>query len=414
MQKLFTWLNRGSCTRDTWFASRLAAAIAVPVCLVVLSAASLCACSVPVFRYALERWPPESYTVVVFHLGPLSADDQELVSEMKKEIAAPDTPANAHVETADVSGELTEDLSALYKGLDAKALPTIVLWRSWREPCETVWVGALSRENVAALLRSPLRRETASQILADKVAVWVLVECGDQEADGQAASVLSSTLKKAETEVKDRMAALEAELSADGQAERHVENEEPVPSLPFRFSLVRLSRSDARERVLRAMLLSVESDLREYEGQPMAFPVFGRGRALYALVGKGIREDNICEACAFLAGPCACQVKAMNPGIDLLISANWDEAIGPPAMSYHEAPVSLTGVSAAPPTAEQIEETTQIDETTQEPVRPPIPSDHQEGTSVLVKAVEPFLLGVVLVAAVSFVILARRPRRQDR
>jgi len=33
------------------------------------------------------------------------------------------------------------------------------------------------------------------------------------------------------------------------------------------------------------------------------------------------------ELCYFLTGPCSCRVKGMHPGFDLLMTANWDEAI---------------------------------------------------------------------------------------
>ena len=55
----------------------------------------------------------------------------------------------------------------------------------------------------------------------------------------------------------------------------------------------------------------------------MAFPIFGRGRALYALAGKGITKENVWEASFFLAGDCSCQIKAENPGTDLLMAADW-------------------------------------------------------------------------------------------
>ena len=44
--------------------------------------------------------------------------------------------------------------------------------------------------------------------------------------------------------------------------------------------------------VLLQMLLNTEDDLKTMK-EPMAIPVFGRGRALYALVGKGINEETI-------------------------------------------------------------------------------------------------------------------------
>ncbi len=42
------------------------------------------ACSVPVFRYALERWPPDTYRYVVFHDGPLTPDQQKWVDQLEQ------------------------------------------------------------------------------------------------------------------------------------------------------------------------------------------------------------------------------------------------------------------------------------------------------------------------------------------
>jgi hypothetical protein len=89
------------------------------------------------------------------------------------------------------------------------------------------------------------------------------------------------------------------------------------------FSLLRISRQDPNERALLSMLMHSEDDLQGFAGKPMVFPVFGRGRALYALVGKGIAAETIEEAATFLIGKCSCQVKEQNPGIDLLFTADW-------------------------------------------------------------------------------------------
>jgi hypothetical protein len=59
----------------------------------------------------------------------------------------------------------------------------------------------------------------------------------------------------------------------------------------------------------------------------MVFPVFGRGRALLPLVGAGITEANITAAAGFLTGACSCEVKALNPGFDLLLPADWDNLL---------------------------------------------------------------------------------------
>ena len=41
------------------------------------------ACSVPVFRYALELWPPDDYEVVLFSNGPLNAEQKKLLEKIR-------------------------------------------------------------------------------------------------------------------------------------------------------------------------------------------------------------------------------------------------------------------------------------------------------------------------------------------
>ena len=99
------------------------------------------------------------------------------------------------------------------------------------------------------------------------------------------------------------------------------------------FSSLRLSRTDPAEKIFVDMLLGSEGggelSLRadDVRGKPMAFPVFGRGRVLYGLVGDGINEDTIADACQLLIGPCTCQVKDDNPGIDLVMAVDWESLV---------------------------------------------------------------------------------------
>ena len=116
-----------------------------------------------------------------------------------------------------------------------------------------------------------------------------------------------------------------------------------LPGVRVDFSVLRVSRKVAAEKVFIKMLLGTEEDLADLKG-PMTFPVFGQGRALYALVDKGINEANIIEACEFLVGPCSCQVKQQNPGVDLLITANWMQMAGAEMVVPRALP-PLTGIS---------------------------------------------------------------------
>lgn len=42
------------------------------------------------------------------------------------------------------------------------------------------------------------------------------------------------------------------------------------------------------------------------------------------LSGKDICAEAIGSAGAFLTGACSCQVKEMNPGVNLLLAADWE------------------------------------------------------------------------------------------
>jgi hypothetical protein len=78
----------------------------------------------------------------------------------------------------------------------------------------------------------------------------------------------------------------------------------------------------------------------------MAFAVFGRGRALFPLIGAGITAENIRDEHArFLIGPCTCKVKEQNPGVDLLFAADWTA----PADKQPSISISVEAPPVGPP-----------------------------------------------------------------
>jgi hypothetical protein len=125
--------------------------------------------------------------------------------------------------------------------------------------------------------------------------------------------------------------------------------------------VIRVSRQDAQEATLIATLMGSEEDLKGLEKEPMVFPVFGRGRALYALIGKGIRPETIEEAATFLIGKCSCQVKEQNPGIDLLFTADWKKlAKGSPLLDRDLPNLAALAEAAAPVTVTTQPETAEV------------------------------------------------------
>ena len=134
-----------------------------------------------------------------------------------------------------------------------------------------------------------------------------------QYKDKAARQLLEKELAAATKELKEMASALAEELQ--------------IPEFSYEFSILPVSRSDPKEQMFLEMLLKSEPDLDEYADEPIVFPTFGRGRALFALVGDGINTDNLREAIAFITGPCGCEVKMLNPGVDMLMAENWDASV---------------------------------------------------------------------------------------
>ena len=291
------------------------------------------ACNVPVFRYALERWPADPYEAVVFHSGPMTAEQEDVFRRLGEAVETSPDPVNLMVEAVDTADGVTGKYAKLWKSFEHHGLPCIAL----RYPAAvgyegSVWSAPLSAETVEALLDSPVRRKIADAILDGESAVWVLMESGDRARDVKAANML-------ETQLTELGKTLELPGVVDGTYGAEAVDVSDDSEVRVSFSLIRLSRDDPAETAFAAMLFRSEPDLSGYEGQPMAFPVYGRGRALYALIGEGITPRNIRAACAFLTGACSCEVKVLNPGIDLLMAVDWESAI-------HE---SWIGETALPP-----------------------------------------------------------------
>ena len=298
-----------------------------------LLAAPVAACSVPVFRYALERWPSDPYEVVVFHRGALTADQQSLVDGLSPEGRAGEIAANVQVRAVDLDQNSDAALTQLWESRASETLPLMVL--RYPHPLEPAWAGPLDADNISNLLDSPQRRELAHRLLKGETAVWILLECGDAAKNDAAATLIEQELARAQQTLE--LPEIDQQDLVDGLMTASPDE------LKIAFSLVRLPRTDPQEKIFVEMLLGSEPDLREFD-EPLAYPIFGRGRALYTLVGAGINAETISEACKTLVGPCTCQVKEQNPGMDVLMAVNWDGLVTPASPAAKPLP-PLIGVS---------------------------------------------------------------------
>jgi len=289
----------------------------------VVSTTTLLACSIPVFRYAVEHWNPDLFTLTVYHNGELTEAQQALLQRLQPDDLDGKFVGNLQVRTVDVTASEIE----LPQGDWLAEVKPGVAWLVAHTPAKKgppsqVFSGEFTTDNVNQLLESPARKTVTERLLRGESAVWVLLECGDKEKDDAAAKTLTdelarmqATLKLPEIEEKDLEDGL---LSLD------------PTELKIAFSLVRIPKDDPAEQAFIAMLRTTEPDLNEPEivSQPTALPLFGRGRSLWALVGAGIAADTIEDTCRFLTGGCQCTVKVQNPGVDMLTTVDWNLLVG--------------------------------------------------------------------------------------
>lgn len=302
---------------------------------------ALFACQVPVFRFALERWQPDRYQLVVLSAGELSPTHTALLESLFQRDAAvevrtsvdsessnggvvPVAQATSGVAVRRIDITATDDpmLGELWKRHANQGAPVLLALYPVSYQVDAGQVAhacELTAQGVAQVIDSPKRRELAKRLSAGHSAVWILLESGDQTKDDAAAKALETQLRL-DTQWLALPTPEELEIKPEVLANAKIQ-------LRIEFSVLRIRRDDPQELFLVDCLLNSEPDLRSFD-EPLAFPVFGRGRVLYALVGKGISSNTIRAASSFMVGPCSCQVKEQNPGFDLLLQCDWKAAIG--------------------------------------------------------------------------------------
>jgi len=125
-------------------------------CLLLLAGASqpVSACNVPVFRYALERWPAEPFEVLLFYRGTLEPAQKALTDSLAQAHSA-----NLELTLLDLESRLSPEWQKLWQKQTNAALPwTIVLPPHGDEEPLPLWSGRLDSNIVAQLIDSPARR----------------------------------------------------------------------------------------------------------------------------------------------------------------------------------------------------------------------------------------------------------------
>ncbi|TWT51859.1 hypothetical protein KOR42_33330 [Thalassoglobus neptunius] len=296
-----------------------------------------CACNIPVFRFALERWTPDAMEVIVLHDAPFSESEQRVLSELD----SASEHSNIKVILRDVShGTLEGSLKKLdIESAELKSFtgPTAVIRsRAGRGKSITIWTGPVKELAVSEMITSPVRNELSKRLLSGDSIVWLVLKSADDKKSAQVVTQLRDSLPQIARQIPfpEGIGLPGSELYA------------AIP-LDMRFTVLEVDPNDPKEAFLKEWLTKFHPD--DYAaGDPLIVPVFGRGRALEVIPARALNPSLIDQLCVFLCGACSCQVKDLNPGFDLLISTDWhSELFG------EEAPEFLDdGLQRAAPDSE--------------------------------------------------------------
>lgn len=273
-------------------------------------------CSVPVFRYALERWPPSAYELWIFHQGPLSEAQRQLADDLDRSVVLGGAQTNVQIQWADVDGALSPEAAKAWAGQQAAGFPHATLrFAPHGSASGVAYAGPADAAVLRGLLHSPRRQEVVERLLGGDSAVWLFIESGDPARDGPAFERLTATLTQMAQDLK---------LPEPDPTDDDVRLADHDTPLTISFPVVRISRSDAAEQGLISLLTAAFTPSPPAD-QPFTVALSGQGRAIAMLSGDEIDPGYIGAWCEFIAGPCSCQVKAELPGSDLLIRADWSQ-----------------------------------------------------------------------------------------
>ena len=244
-------------------------------------AAEVAACSVPVFRYALERWERDEYRLIVASQGELPPDHQKRMGELKNQSYQEDGFINLTAYSIDVTDEENAEILKSYPVLKDITEPTACLLypRGAYLPI-IILQEPFSADTVKKLSTSSFVEDLTLEILSGMSALWVLVDSGNKELDDKAYQVLVDRLNILGEEMELPAGVIETSGNITGgmteediRADFDLANflQSGIP-LKIGFAVKRLAKDQA-EPVFRAILMNSEADLENNKRQPLAFPV---------------------------------------------------------------------------------------------------------------------------------------------
>ena len=163
------------------FYSRIIVRLCLSVAFLAIFASMALCCSIPVFRYALEHWKPEAFTVHIVSSTPLN--DSQMAS--LKELKELGRTANIRVKVSEGSKSIPDESEAIvqpYRNRDSAWL-VVEMGKKVDSASPVAWDGPFTQEAIGRLLTSPLRQKICKGLVDQDSVSWVYLESGDQVVD---------------------------------------------------------------------------------------------------------------------------------------------------------------------------------------------------------------------------------------
>ena len=87
--------------------------------------------------------------------------------------------------------------------------------------------------------------------------------------------------------------------------------------------------------------------------RPFVFPIFGRGRMIEPLPPEQFETSSVVAACKYMVGECSCVIKALNPGVDLILNTDWRATLGQEVVMVDATAMTTPTELAIPPGKEE-------------------------------------------------------------
>ncbi|MFM7042012.1 MAG: hypothetical protein ACKO35_07490 [Planctomycetaceae bacterium] len=234
--------------------SGIARTVPGAVVVVLLAQVGASACSIPVFRYALERWPADPFRIEAALPGSLAEDDRAALGQLEDRAAGNGGSGNYTVERRPGATDAARVTIRAPRG-DA------ILWQGTAAEAARVVDGG------------PSQRELVRRLLAGDAVVWLVVPGSDSSETERALALLETELPlvAADTPLPRGIGLPGSELLSD------------VP-LEVRFSVLVADSAAADAALLRHTLAAhLSAEKTDHEDAALVAAVFGRGRVAHVM-----------------------------------------------------------------------------------------------------------------------------------